>query len=87
MRVNNFFVFYLIQRQDFRLIGFYAGMSVIQGGPGFPLLADEVIQYLSTGKSTGIQVADEDLPLLMKSLFQEVKHISITSLIAIKICL
>ena len=60
-------------------------MSVIQGGTGFPLLADEVIQYLSTGKSTGIHVADEDLPLMMKSLFQEVKHTSKTSVITIKI--
>ena len=38
-------------------------MSVVQGGSGFPLLADAVIDYLSIGKNTGIQVPDEDLPL------------------------
>ena len=54
------------------LIGYYVGMSIIQGGPGFPLLADAVFQYLSTGKAIGIQVADEDLPLMLMSILQKV---------------
>ena len=48
-------------------------MSVIQGGPGFPLLADAVYEYLRTGKTTGIHVEDEDLPLMLKSMFQQVR--------------
>ena len=31
-------------------IGWYAGMSLTQGGPGFPLLADAVYQCLCTGE-------------------------------------
>lgn len=53
-------------------IGWYAGMSLVQGGPGFPLLADAVYQYLCTGETTAVPVADEDLPLMIKALVQEV---------------
>ena len=53
-------------------IGWYAGMSLIQGGPGFPLLPDAVYEYLCTGETTDMTVADEDLPLMIKELVQQV---------------
>ena len=61
-------------------------MSVVQGGSGFPLLADAVIDYLSTGKSTGIQVLDEDLPLMLKNILQQVKTCMYMAVTTIKIC-
>ena len=60
------------QKKDFMHIGWYAGISLVQGGPGFPLLADAVYKYLCTGKTTNIEVDDEDLPLVIKALIQEV---------------
>ena len=53
-------------------IGWYAGMSLTQGGPGFPLLADAVYQYLCTGEITNAEMCDEDLPLIIKELILEV---------------
>ena len=47
-------------------------MSLVQGGPGFPLLPDAVYKYLCTGETTDMTVADEDLPLLIKELVQQV---------------
>jgi len=60
------------QKKDFMHIGWYAGISLVQGGPGFPLLADAVYNYLCTGKTTNIEVDDEDLPLVIKALIQQV---------------
>jgi len=60
------------QRNDFLHIGWYAGMSLIQGGPGFPLLADAVYHYLCTGEITGMTATVEDLPLMIKQLVQQV---------------
>ena len=56
-------------------IGWYAGISVVQGGPGFPLLSDSVYQYLCTGETTNIEIDDEDLPLMIKALIQQVIYI------------
>ncbi|XP_065906067.1 G2/M phase-specific E3 ubiquitin-protein ligase-like [Dysidea avara] len=62
-----------IQKKDFMRIGWYAGISVVQGGPGFPLLSDSVYQYLCTGETTNIEIDDEDLPLMIKALIQQIK--------------
>ena len=60
------------QRKDFMHIGWYAGISFVQGGPGFPLLADAVYQYLHTGKTSNVEINDEDLPLVIKELILQV---------------
>ena len=47
-------------------------MSVIQGGPGFPLLANAVYHYISKGEVAPVQTEDENLPLQIKSLVNQV---------------
>lgn len=37
------------QRGDYRPIGAYAAMSMVQGGPGLPIFASAVLEYLSSG--------------------------------------
>ena len=37
-------------------------MSVLQGGNGFPFLADPVYDFLATGKTTNIVVRQDQLP-------------------------
>jgi len=53
-------------------MGCYAGMSIAQGGPGFPILADALFCYLTTGQTTGIQVPNEHLPIQLKFVVAEV---------------
>ena len=53
-------------------IGWYAGISFVQGGPGFPLLANAVYQYLCTGETSNVEIDDEDLPLVIKELILQV---------------
>ena len=62
------------QRNDFLHLGWYAGMSLIQGGPGFPLLVDAVYHYLCTDETTGLTAAVEGLPLMIKELVQQVNY-------------
>jgi len=50
-------------------------MSIVQGGPGFPILADAVFEYITTGITTGIKVPNEQLPIQLKCLVTEVATI------------
>ena len=43
-------------------------MSIVQGGPGFPVLADATYRYMTTGETTNVKVSDEDLPLQLNSI-------------------
>ena len=63
-----------IWKGDFKLIGYYAGMSVTQGGPGFPLLTQTMYQYMSTGEipSVHAEIDDENLPIQIKDLVNKV---------------
>ena len=56
----------------FKAMGCYAGMSIAQGGPGFPILADALFRYMTTGQTTGIKVPSEHLPLQLQSVVAEV---------------
>ena len=47
-------------------------MSIVQGGPGFPILADAVFEYITTGITTGIKVPNEQLPIQLKCIVTEV---------------
>ena len=48
-------------------------MSIVQGGPGFPVLADATYRYMTTGETTNVKVSDEDLPLQFKSIVTQVE--------------
>ena len=58
--------------KDFMHIRWYAGISFVQGGPGFPLLTDAVHQYLCTGETSNVEIDDEDLSLVIKELILQV---------------
>ena len=47
-------------------------MSSVQGGPGFPLLTDSMFHYMSTGEVASVQTEDDNLPLQIKSLVNQV---------------
>ena len=54
------------------LAAIYAGMSIAQGGPGFPILADATYHYITTGETTGLKISNEDLPLQIKNVVNQV---------------
>ena len=60
------------QRGDYRTIGAYAAMSMVQGGPGLPIFANAVLVYFSSGTVTRVQIEVDNLPLHLKSLFEQV---------------
>ena len=53
---------YYFQNNEFNIVGTYAGMSIIQGGPGFPYFLQALYKYLSTGDYLSIYVDDNDIP-------------------------
>ena len=53
-------------------MGAYAAMSMIQGGPGLPIFANAMLEYFSSGTVSGIQIQLDNLPLQLKSLFEQV---------------
>ena len=48
--------------KEFYSLGVYTAMSVVQGGNGFPFLADCVYEYLVSGVSTGIRIPMDKVP-------------------------
>ena len=51
----------ITQNQDLFKLGQYVGMSILQGGSGFPFLSDSVYKYLSTGVGLSISVVTEEI--------------------------
>ena len=47
-------------------------MSIVQGGPGFPVLADAAYRYITIGETTDVKVSNEDLPLYLKNVVDQV---------------
>lgn len=47
-------------------------MSICQGGPGLPIFESAVLDYFAHGKVTGINIEPDNLPLQLKSLFEQV---------------
>lgn len=47
-------------------------MSIVQGGPGFPVFAEAIYHYMTTGETTDIKVSNEDLPLYIKNVVNQV---------------
>jgi len=70
----NFVTMYtlMLQRGDFKSVGYYAGMSAIQGGPGFPILSEVMYSYMISGQLPSVNIEDENLPLPIKSLVAKV---------------
>ena len=63
----------LIVESELKIIGQYAAMSIVQGGPGFPALHSNVYNYMVTGKYIGVHTTDEDvLSPIVVALLQEV---------------
>ena len=60
------------QREDFKIIGAYAGMSIAQGGQGLPILADVAFLYFHTGATTNLIVPTEDLPAHVRCVVEQV---------------
>ena len=50
-------------------------MSVVQGGPGFPVLTDATYHYITTGETTGLKISNEDLPLQLKNVVDQVTRL------------
>ncbi len=56
------------QERDYYNVGMYVAASIIQGGSGFPFLAEPVYAYLCTGNTTGITLSNNDIPHTMLKL-------------------
>ncbi len=56
-------------------MGKLTGMSILQGGCGFPVLHPAAYNYLATGDYLGQIVKDDDVPdLHIRQLLQEVNQ-------------
>lgn len=64
----------MLQREEFKLIGHYAGMSAIQGGPGLPILTEAMYSYMVTDcrQLQSVKGDDENLPPELKTFVTKV---------------
>ena len=51
-----------MQESEFYYFGQYVTMSIAQGGPGFPFLAEPVYHYIASGKCDGSLIDVSDIP-------------------------
>ena len=51
------------QKSDFKNLGILIGMSVVQGGPGLPILHPAVYQYMTTGKYIDVNMSVKGIPV------------------------
>ena len=64
-----------MQKSEFKIGGQYVAMSIIQGGPGFPVLSPPLFKYLSARNfHNGLEISNEDVPndevyVLLKKVF------------------
>jgi len=47
-------------------------MLIMQGGPGFPILADPIYHYISTGEVAPVETYNENIPPHIKSIVNQV---------------
>ena len=64
---------FLFQRKDFERIGKLVATSIIQGGPGFPVLLPAVYNYICTGEYVD-QIAEVPIPDVNRVLDQVSKN-------------
>ena len=50
------------QKSDFKNLGILIGMSIVQGGPGLPMLHPAVYQYMTTGKYLDVNMSVKGIP-------------------------
>ena len=50
------------QNSDYKVIGKIIAMSIVQGGPGFPIMLPAAYHYLTTREYIGQVVKDSDVP-------------------------
>ena len=50
------------QNSDYNVIGKLVAMSIVQGGPGFPVMLPAAFNYLTTHQYIGQLVKDSDVP-------------------------
>ena len=61
------------QSSEFQMLGTLVSMSVVQGGPGFPVLLPVVYDYIVKGQYSLHDIADTDIPdLEVQTLISEV---------------
>ena len=66
----------LLQNLEFKISGIYVGMSVLQGGPAFPVLSRPLYEYISTRQfHKGLTINDEDVPI--DAVFKLLKEVAI----------
>ena len=51
-----------LQANHYKILGCYAAISIIQGGPGFPFFRAHVYAYLCTGIWSPVTISAENLP-------------------------
>lgn len=56
------YVFAFFQQGELKMIGSLVAMSIVQGGPGFPLFLPQVVTYISTGHYDVEPLTDTDVP-------------------------
>ena len=47
---------------DYKVVGMYIGMSVLQGGPGLPVLSKYLYNYLTNGEYINLDIKISDVP-------------------------
>lgn len=52
----------LLQKREFYILGVYTVMSILQGGPGLPIFAKPVYDYISAGQFMGVTVPLAEIP-------------------------
>ena len=60
--MHGFICILLLQKSDFKVIGVLIAMSLMQGGPGFPVLSPHVYEYMSTQQYLDLNIKDDDIP-------------------------
>ena len=55
-------LFVTFQANHYKILGCYAAISIIQGGPGFPFFHAHAYGYLSTGIWSPVRISVENLP-------------------------
>ena len=50
------------QKLHFKAVGMLIAMSILQGGPGLPILSHHVYTYMATKKYSNLKIEIKDVP-------------------------
>ena len=65
-------MFTCTQAQHFHNLGVYMGMSICQGGCGFPYLAESVYAYICTANENALKESEDAPDPLLKFVLEKV---------------